>query len=564
MSLRSVEFAQQISLSMSIPSTPLSFPIEIWDECWSYVEFPDISNLALVCRLFCQLCQRRMFRSLSLTCPGHVQPTDVQRWIKEFNALTERHIALSQDPQTASLRSLVHRWKLRDLPSEGWDGHPCYSDQAFREVWQATRHSLVSSLPCYQNLRSLVAYALDIDASARTSLSQIRSLEYLKLPGCSFTSPKGPLLQLRELDLTYNSLHERVESSTAVEFVLPDRLQRLSFQDYDSTIDFIMPSLISFQSFVSLTHLSFTIEADSTTDFLVLLEKTPNLLSLCIRSHLPFQHSLLPDILNASSAPKLREIKAPIDIAALLAFERPIATLGLRAPCDSYSSFVSSLPRFFQTTAVLESLDLAITGILPCVEIFSLILETFPGLKTVRLEFHDVSDTVGLHEVQGDSTDDENENVNDPARSTDSVAHLTEEEPLRRRRQRKVHRPKYFCVNPSADMTKFSGCTIFGVHDTIPIQVGEDGLPCQASNTFTGLMDWVALGHARLPPNVEDLSLTQRLTPEVILPRLLTRQQQRSILFHLSRNYPRLKSITLGAWSQPWKRVGGDFWEEPS
>ncbi|KAH7912690.1 hypothetical protein BJ138DRAFT_1112152 [Hygrophoropsis aurantiaca] len=547
---------------MSLSTASFTLPIELWDECWSYVAFLDLFNVSLVCHLFRQLCQRRMFRSLSMKYPRttDVKATNVKRWINAFEVMTERHIALSQ---SVNLRPLVHRCQLIDLSPGAWDTLPYHSEKTFKEAWQTARRALVTSFPCYQNLTSLKVYYLDIDASVRKILSQIRSLECLELFGCTFTSDgaKGPLLRLRMLELKYTSPHEHVDPTTAVEFVLPDRLEKLSFQNKKWLEKRFYPALSCL------------------------------IRNFCIvnASQLPHPHLLHPKPLSfigedsqsgplvCPSVPKLRELKAPISIAALLTFRRPIAVLCLHDPHENYSFFVASLPRLVQITMALRSLDLSTTAMFPCVGIFALILENFPALEALALGFHHAFDAVldAVGETSSDGEDgDENDNgvgnagtAGGAAQAVESsITHSNAEEPLRRQRKRKIHYPKYF-DGDSYSSNDPSGDNIFGVRDTIPIEVGEDGLPVRQPDTFAGLMDWVALGHARLPPNIKILRLTQQLTMEEhpdMQPRYFGRQQQRSVVWHLSRKYSQLDSIALGWYGRPWTRTFCDLWEEPS
>ncbi|KAH7919220.1 hypothetical protein BV22DRAFT_1134000 [Leucogyrophana mollusca] len=579
---------EQQSIAPFLPSKPFSLPTEIWDECWSYTNFPELSQLCLVCRLFCQLCQKRLFQSLSLKAPNpdEVRANNMWRWIREFTVMIRRHTTLGHDPKAAALSPLVSQWKITGFSRRHYAEISSYAlAETFDAAWRATVGSLISSLPRYQNLRTINSCWLDVDENCRAALAGIPSLEVLDLFDCNITASKGSCLPLRVLELMYNSPASIVDLSTLIELVLPNRLEKLVFHRLRHPEDLVLPALIQFPSFPCLTYLTLTVHPDTAALFFSLLEKTPRLLNLHLtgRSVIPLE--LIPRTLPLSVAPRLQYISVPVSLAAVLAAGRPVQAFRLN-DCgeNSYALFLLALSQFSQASVPVHTLSLSFPGIRPHMEIFALICDYFPHLRDLSVEFQELfgddddedASNPGSDSDQGDDEDSGDGHIENALMSSDGQdtevpvpsEHTPEQGPLRHHRVDECTAPptrNHIYVGSSLEAPKIPGGVVLRLCDICAIQVDEHDSPSEGPDTFSGLMSWLALGRARLPPSVEQLQLTQHvgwdMDPHPV--RRFTVQEQRSVVMHLARHYPTLNVITLGFHGGPWVRVGDDLWREP-
>lgn len=78
-------------------------------------------------------------------------------------------------------------------------------------------------------------------------------------------------------------------------------------------------------------------------------------------------------------------------------------------------------------------------------------------------------------------------------------------------------------------------------------------------------MDWLALGHAPLPPRLEFLQIRNHSDCKNGMDiRPYPSTEERAVVYSLTDAYPGLRRIVLGEEDDEWMRIGtSNLWQEP-
>lgn len=164
---------------MSRATHPRIIPTEIWDLCWKNLQLPQdfstLRNLSQVCKVFCAICQPRLFRDFV----GIFVPPDYELSTALSLRLNRQRDIFALVSSNSYLRKLILSCKAigsyQLLPAE-------QSQAPEQDVCTAYTDALlafISSLPSFHNLVALTLVKIDIDDIVTDALSSLPNLREL-------------------------------------------------------------------------------------------------------------------------------------------------------------------------------------------------------------------------------------------------------------------------------------------------------------------------------------------------------------------------------------------------
>lgn len=348
------------------------FPPEIWTGCWSSSSTQDLRRLALVCRLFRDICQPLLFCYQRFTPPDRRQDSTTRDHSFSRSILRLKHLRAST--HVASVRSWdfhgsVDRWDLvlmdqrtnmvdtyvPSLPSSGfrmdeWDYAKC-ARSTDTDTYAGVLRAFNATLSAYQNLRSLHLAHLTIDTPFRNTLSGLERLAQLTLSSCDIKSRTGSLLALEAFRLERLRPDFGMLCDQPLHLVSPTTLRKLSIDGCRDSRALL--SLIGNQPHIYPRLVDFSIElSDSAVpSFLRFLHRCPQLRRLEISGLT--KAKTLPHRLSPATIPHLSLFRGSPLLAEFFIRDRPVATLELVASTSASQTPVEDVHRALEDIVLL-------------------------------------------------------------------------------------------------------------------------------------------------------------------------------------------------------------------
>ncbi|KAJ7779615.1 hypothetical protein B0H16DRAFT_1499407 [Mycena metata] len=495
-------------------------PVEIWNRCWSYCPSRRLQRLALVCHLFRDICQPLLFSEQTFQAPD-VDDITAQNWTR----LRERII--SDTGRLSQIRASHHLSAVCSLRFTGSFelGSPENYPEAvgisqLNEAYLPALRSFRTTLSQYSRLSILFLSNLTIDTPFRHALSALPRLVYLTLEDCDIACRLAAPLPLRHLTIS-GSLSEQTGPKCPLRIVSPQVLRSMYLLDTSDTHS-IFVAFVPGTEYPDLTTLKISLTTDLATRFFAFLHDCPRLEQLEILSAPP-SDSIEQD-LASSAIPLLNSFSGPISLAEMFVCGRPVTaahlTLAGDEPRDLGSHVMSVLRRIAQNSVPLKSL-----GIHPVrggLAVFAVVYELFPRLTKLGIRFFEERGYyLPNFSERGMAEEDEEEDGDSDADEEYVEAHevVTEDGVS-------IRIPEF---------NRFPKSPIIAA-----IEVNSAGLPQHPPTYFTGLMDWLCLRHAELPPRLQELSLWSF---QPTRPALLSVPQQRRAIIMVSSRLPELRVL---------------------
>ncbi|KAK7042818.1 hypothetical protein R3P38DRAFT_3260751 [Favolaschia claudopus] len=374
--------------SVSLPLAGIA--TEIWLNCWSFCSTKDLRRLALVCRVFRDICHPLLFQHQRFDAPKVAQP-DWPSVAHSLHRTTLRLVKLPDSPHALFVRS----WSFGSTPSREYP--------SLEEIFPNVRNITIvlqkylhletvfkSSLGAHRNLRSLYLFRVLIDDALRETLAGLPSLESLELDWCPFSNLDGPLIPLKEFKMGVWWL----TSSSPLPFniVSPPALRTLTLIGDRSYI--LLHTFTSLeQQFPNLRVLRAELHDVVLEHFLKFLKLCPHLDELAITS---FLTKLPTNPLSNRAIPRLRLFKGPRQLAAFFIAGRPVSTIELEGSTDAWQEW--RIPHR-EIVAELADIAKAAPGILSLTtsammrqipDVSAAIATQWPNLRELRLVPRDV------------------------------------------------------------------------------------------------------------------------------------------------------------------------------
>lgn len=256
------------------------FPLETWNECWSYSCFSALRSLASTCRLFRDLCQPRIFRCLSFCAPSPyaINNRNCSDHILIVGLAAFRLACLLK---AASLTPVVHMWEFHN--NRGLQV-PILSTRGIKKLQETVipTNLFIRTLPVFSNMRTLNLSNINVDSDyqARESFASLRHLNALYLSHCNFSAQTGPLLLLLNIFgiFIYEDCELEDESVEPTQLPLPNNLTNVTIESRTHAWE-LFPALATLAKFERLTSLRVRVPDGIADMFFAILYACPNLRS---------------------------------------------------------------------------------------------------------------------------------------------------------------------------------------------------------------------------------------------------------------------------------------------
>ncbi|EGN91941.1 hypothetical protein SERLA73DRAFT_80003 [Serpula lacrymans var. lacrymans S7.3] len=419
--------------------------------------------------------------------------------LQRLRGAAARFSSLAADPTASELRAMVQEYEFKGLIDElDLSSMTHHREKDLIKVIDAyllVSHSMTSLLPSLLNLRVLRFSWVDFDDDMWDVLEALPHLNGLSLEDCELTSVRAGQLSLTAFHCTTKARLFNDYCSTSPVIMKPPCLEVLTLDDAYCTKS-ILYSLNSSGTFEHLTHLAIIVAEEYSASFFAFLPSIPNLshlrLSRC-STITQYPNSLPPDII-----PQLTAFEGPCHVSHLFTTGRPVTSVKLLLLTETLygemNSFatvdetISMISQFSKSRASLH--ELSIDYLLPRLDLINPICQFHRHLRCLDIGLA-TSFEVGL---EGDVV-----------------------EPM----------------DYNAD----------GVDDSPDIELDDRGLPKQNPASLQGLVSWIAVGHTRLPANIEIFRI-HYAHHEIDTP--LSPARERGMVTRLSELYPLLREVYLG------------------
>jgi len=368
--------------------TPVApFSVEIWEECCKHCDFKQLRKLSRVCRLFHKLTQKFRFSCIYFIAPRpeEIKRRNVASWIRTVQRMGVQLGNFGTSDATVHLRSLVKKGEISgdDLLRAGIDGLP--QGEALANAAETAVSAMMETLPGYSSLTVLDLSYVNLDEHARSLLSLLPSLRSLELYTCRIF-PKGPLLHLREF-IMRDCIDPSQPQQEPIELFQPKDLIALKIaSQFD--IGNLLPSLVTAGHLQNLTELTLGYSPIIVGLLSRFLQLCPSLQSLDIEA---YGGPVNP--LPLSVIPNLRSWRGPNLLIESFVPGRPVETI--RISPEYIGDHVYDLPTIksllhhaAQSTVPILELELPAL-LVPGLDVFFLVFDHFPMLKTLKMVFED-------------------------------------------------------------------------------------------------------------------------------------------------------------------------------
>lgn len=382
-------------------------PVEMWDECWGYLQVPGLDKktlgaLALTCQLFCHLCQPRLFSHLSLDSkPSGLRPPSYEDALQMCRRVTE----LASAPEAARLRAMVKSWGFSTGNAAIREMIPDFLESDTIQLYDATEEKFVRSLSFYPNLQIISLKNITVDSVFLGSLSAMPKLETLHLTNCVLPAQSNEMaLNLREFtvidEFVWGGL---VLPTSSLNLVSPHMLGTLSLGAESARR--ILPPLMRAGDLPCLINLTLYLPISMQGKLGDLLRLCPQLESLSIS--VPFGTTLrCHDPIPLDVVPLLKRLDGPMRLAKLLAVGRQLHTLQLREEGflddtmdePSLVDIISLLDLMSRMHCAFETLrTLHVRTMVPSLHFLATVADLFPRLLVLHVQVMEVSTDPVMH-----------------------------------------------------------------------------------------------------------------------------------------------------------------------
>ena len=295
-------------------------------------------------------------------------------------------LATNDSPAAADVRLLVKEGGVYGDALLRQDMEFLPQGESIADVAGTVVAIIMGSLPVYANLAALTLIDVHLDGRARFTLSLLPNLRTLELGDCEI-SKQGPLLHLREFVIgrCTNAVQQ-----DPIELLCQEKLTVLRV-----TSSYDMQNILAWWTMTgilhNLTELTLPIPPATEDLFSRFLQSCPSLQALHI---LEGEHARFHPPLPPSAIPNLRSYRGPSQFVEALVPGRPvdtIITLGyfqfrLPVPVYDLSAIKSLFHHISRSTVPVLRLELPRVFV-PGLEVFSLIMNHFPMLHTLKIVF---------------------------------------------------------------------------------------------------------------------------------------------------------------------------------
>ncbi|KAJ7808929.1 hypothetical protein B0H14DRAFT_2608472 [Mycena olivaceomarginata] len=472
---------------------------ETWIHCWNFCDAAELRRLSLSQCVKAPHPDVRHRNWIKLTDKVHQTAEN----LKDLAAST--HAASVREWQCIGGRSIDLQQRFHSIA----DIH------VLVDAWQTVLKIFSTTLGAYQRVTVLRLDDFTIDAGFRTTLESLGSLEDLSLSRCNIICRTGNLLPLKTFSITGWSDVPSADGVGAVQ----------------------LRSEWSMHS-VQLVYLSVALTARISDLFFACLEFCPQL--ECI--HIWYDESIQrigdapggltpPDQLPSTILPVLNSFRGPFILAGVFLRDRPVNDVELSRPISAMT-----VEQIGSTLVAISHGSIPIRGLsigasfppAPGREIFALVRELFPELRSLSIELTD--ETYWPIEVpdDGDTTDDEDDSSSAGSDAEYSAAPVV--------------------PAPSAEQPGY----MYGPSNAVHAPDGEVLQQEGTASPVTITMDLIHTRRILLPPHLQVLRFTQR--PACLVKIVFTSPEQHRAILMLEALLPALDEVAFSDCENQWLR----------
>ncbi|KIJ49582.1 hypothetical protein M422DRAFT_777517 [Sphaerobolus stellatus SS14] len=556
----------------------MAFPVEIWRECWRHNGPKELGNLSLVSKTFQTVCQPLLFRKITFWAPfpEDISKRNCRKWVSTLLHFAEMLLNLQRNPRLAAYvyefgfngsNELDLMWK-----------YPGFEPiQLLESSYRQVVKSFKSTLPSLLHLRRLVLYEIRVTARDLQVISQLPYLNTIKTFGVEFVarSCQTPVkLQKFTIEDSFRET-DGVHPRTLV-VVSPEKLEQLTLGSKAYNIA-CLSSLIDHGGCPMLTKFTVRVQSSSIVELLfAFFIICPQLQELIVELGFGFDNATLTfPSLPATALPLLRSYDGPPGMAAILAPGRPVEYMRLYLSAiddynwtteENFTEAKSILARLTQASIPIKDLAIAITS---KPEIFPVIHVLYPNLRQLSVDV--IDNSKGSDQGDNDTDeDDEEDDEDDDDEENDEDSDEAQEDDEDNESSHEGDSDSDDSTTSGLSrgkQTRFMDLLISGVQlveDGIAdIAVKDDGTPVRSLDTFTGVMDALALNLLPLPPKIEILSVRRDFVSSYQGHEKFSLPQQRRFITEICRIYPSLWKVTMGENCYHWIKESTE-WKVPN
>ncbi|KAJ7044655.1 hypothetical protein C8F04DRAFT_1069076 [Mycena alexandri] len=368
-----------------------ALPTEVWRMAWIHASSGDLKSLSSSCRLFCDISQPLLFRTLTYVgASDFIEPITSRNITPTLEKLRRNQSRLRSLASSPRLALMVQSWSFHSSPEILYNIPDVPFMEKFPQVVKLSRAinaNFGSTLGVFANLSNLSFTGFDLTPEFCQTLASLPRLKEMSLVLCDIHCPDlNGGLPLEDFSFSNPELewtdaiverHNLVSTSRLKQLHLVDPLVGRVFLTLFTTSG-PLPRLVAL-------HLSLGDEAKDI--FYKFLDCCPALEHLDLDAPVTFSGVNLPD----TTIPALRSFAGPIEIAGIFAGGRPVRSFDLdyageggeEYPSIENSVVQAVLLQISTSSATLEDLKLPL---LPFdTSNFRVLSDLFPKLK--RLVF---------------------------------------------------------------------------------------------------------------------------------------------------------------------------------
>ncbi|KAJ7682440.1 hypothetical protein DFH06DRAFT_1464160 [Mycena polygramma] len=310
---------------------PSGFPTEVWRTSWNNASPRELKALSASCRLFRDICQPFLFRSLSYIGPffDEFDPRNPQRVVEKLKHSRARLLSIASSPH---IPSMVQSWSFHS-PTDMIELDTAALIRDYPAVKQVLDLSLEinshfsSTIGAYTNLSDLRLTEFQCSPEFCGTLASLSRLTAMQLIDCDIICPvsSGSVALTALSCFAYKESSWRDDLPERYHLVSTSRLEQLELFNPVEARAFLTLFATS-EPLPRLVHLNVCLDLEAKDVFYRFIDCCPELMCILLEAPAAFGGVTLPE----TSVPTLYSFTGRIEIAGVFAGGRPVHNFKIR------------------------------------------------------------------------------------------------------------------------------------------------------------------------------------------------------------------------------------------
>ncbi|KAJ6466694.1 hypothetical protein C8R47DRAFT_35847 [Mycena vitilis] len=565
---------------------PQPFPTEVWRTSWNNATPRELKALSASCRLFRNICQPLLFRSLSYIGPffDEFDPRNPQRAVEKLKRSRVRLLSIVSSPH---IPSMVQSWSFHS-PTD---------------MIELDTAALIRDYPAVNQVLALsleINFYFSSTIGAYTNLSELRLTEFQCSPefcGTLASLPRLTVMQLTDCDVICPFSSGSVALTALSCFAykesrgwrdnLPERYHLVSTSRLEQVELFNPVEARAFLTLFAasgplprLVHLNVCLDLGAKDVFYRFIDCCPELMCILLEAPAGFGGVTLPE----TSVPTLHSFTGRIEIAGVFAGGRPVHDFKIREGGEDEGPVDAKLV-WQGLFDISKSGDTVEDLTLPFISLDSSPMRLvsdpalFPKLKRLALFLQDTrpsaddDESVGDWETVGGSSEGSADEVIDvdeddgyrsdqstgwmPARMFNHLLRNQGENPEATSEDDDEEHSGHECSDCESDTSTSTDGSESELGDVVANPKTYEDLKL---SSFQDFISSLANDSIPLPRNIRTFCIGQ--IPRCSRDKSMTDADITTVIEKLGARYPGLKKVVVGIVPRAWKRKGG-VWKTP-